>query len=218
MPDTSPAGVGKAPGPLPNFFVVGTAKSGSASLASFLDRHPDVCMCEAWEPNFFSSDQYYARGLDSYRSRYSHYDGERMIGEKSWRYSCSQTYPKALERMLGDIPSFKAIYVVRDPVKRALSMWRELRDAGQDAVPSDPNVALSTEGMIVDSCRYDRQIRRFEDAIGAENVRILFFEDMLDNPRAFYGEVCDFLQIERVSPRRRSTRTSHSARDPTARC
>ncbi|WP_340587911.1 sulfotransferase family protein [Erythrobacter alti] len=187
-------------GPLPNFFVVGTAKCATTSLARFFEQHPDVCFCQAHEPNFFAFDANYAKGLDFYRSRYSHYDGERAIGEKSWRYSCSATYPDALERMLAAVPMFKAIYVVRDPLPRALSMWRELRDGGQDILPADPNKALREANIVTDSMLYDSQIGRFEDVLGKDNVLIVFYEDFLDDPRGFYSQICEFLEIAGFYP------------------
>ncbi len=185
-------------GPLPNFFVVGTAKSGTTSLAEFLARHPEVCFCEAHEPNFFAFDHYYQRGLDAYRSRYRHFSGEKAVGEKSWRYSCAGTYPKALDRMVEAIPRFKVLYVTRDPVPRALSMWRELRDAGQDIIAADPNEALTSEGLVVDSSRYDAQIRRFEDAVGPDNVKVMLFEDYAQDSESFLRAVCAFLDIAEV--------------------
>ncbi|WP_164089002.1 sulfotransferase [Sphingorhabdus sp. YGSMI21] len=186
--------------PLPNFFVIGTAKCGTTSLAQFFEQHPDVCFCEAHEPNFFAFDHYFQRGLKAYRHRYRHYKGEKAIGEKSWRYSCKDNYPEARDRMLAAIPTFKVIYIVRDPLPRALSMWRELRDGGQDRIPADPNEALSNEGIVVDSSRYARQLDHFEQKVGQENCKVMFFEDMVADPDSFYAALCEFLGIATFLP------------------
>ena len=42
---------------LPNFFIVGAAKSGTTSLYHHLCQHPDVFMSPVKEPNFFSGDR-----------------------------------------------------------------------------------------------------------------------------------------------------------------
>jgi len=186
--------------PLPNFFVVGTAKCATTSLAQFFEQHPEVCFCRVHEPNFFAFDASYAKGLDFYRSRYSHFAGEPAIGEKSWRYSCVGTHPEALPRMVNDCGAFKALYVVRDPFPRAISMWREMRDAGNQRLPADPNKALRQANIIVDSSRYDTQIRRFEDALGEDNVRVVLFEDFVADPTSFYQTICDFLEISAFVP------------------
>ena len=52
-------------GPLPNFFIVGTAKTGSTSISNFFEQHPDVCFCRNFEPNFFAFDRLYSRGMES---------------------------------------------------------------------------------------------------------------------------------------------------------
>ena len=40
----------------PNFFLVGAAKSGTTSLSSWLDSHPDLYVSPIKEPNYFSTD------------------------------------------------------------------------------------------------------------------------------------------------------------------
>ncbi len=41
---------------LPNFIVIGAAKSGTTSIWSVLDRHPKVVVSDPQEPYFFRSD------------------------------------------------------------------------------------------------------------------------------------------------------------------
>ena len=186
---------------LPNFFMVGVARSASTSLAAYFKQHPDICFCRPHEPNFFAFDHEYKRGLDYYKSLYKHYGGEPVIGEKSWRYSCAGVYPAALSRILEVIPSFKAIYVVRDPVKRAVSLWSEMRDGGQGLLDADPNIAIARDPIIIDSSLYNTQIARFEETLGPENVLIVFYEDFVRGPDEYYRTICEFLQISVFQPK-----------------
>lgn len=112
----------------------------------------------------------------------------------------SEVYPEAFTRVTSLLPELKLIYMLRDPLPRALSMWREQRDAGQDPVPDKPDDALMTDPIIRDSCRYGSAYRRFADHYGAENIRILFFEDMKTDPAAFYADVTRFLEIAPFHP------------------
>ena len=41
---------------LPNFFIVGAAKSGTTSLYHHLCQHPDIFMSPVKEPHYFSRD------------------------------------------------------------------------------------------------------------------------------------------------------------------
>lgn len=183
---------------LPNFFVVGTAKTGSTTLANFFEQHQEVCFASNFEPNFFSEDKLYAQGLDTYSRLYSHYRGEKAVGEKSWRYSCSSVYPHTLDRMIRDLGVFKVIYIVRDPLPRALSMWRELRDGGADYVDANPDRALRTSELIIDSSRYWTQYMRFEQALGEQNTKIMIYEDLVADPTLFFSEICAFLGIRPI--------------------
>jgi hypothetical protein len=38
----------------PNFMIIGAAKSGTTSLADYLDQHPEIYMCPGKEPNYFA--------------------------------------------------------------------------------------------------------------------------------------------------------------------
>lgn len=185
---------------LPNFLVIGTAKAGTSSVAGYLERHPDVCFSRVQEPNYFAFDTQFARGESYYRSLYAHHVGEACIGEKSWRYSCNAVYPQAFTRLTMLLPKLKLIYVLRDPLPRAISMWRELRDSGQDEVSSDPNVALLTDPLIRNSMLYHETYRRFAGHYGADNLKIVLFEDLKSNPTEFYRNITDFLEIAPYNP------------------
>ena len=180
---------------LPNFLVLGTAKAGTSTLASYLARHPEVCFARIHEPNFFAFDVQFEKGHEFYRSLFTHRTTETRFGEKSWRYACHNVYPLAFTRIRAMLPELLLIYVLRDPLKRGISMWRELRDAGQDIVDADPEMALLTDPLISDSMRYASTYRRWADAYGTENVKIVFFEDLVNDPRTFYRSVTDFLGI-----------------------
>ena len=41
---------------LPNFFIIGAAKSGTSSLYMYLKQHPEIYMSPVKEPHFFSFD------------------------------------------------------------------------------------------------------------------------------------------------------------------
>ena len=187
---------------LPNFLVLGTAKAGTSTLASYLDQHPEVCFAQVPEPNFFVFDIQYAKGQSYYKSLFSHFSGEACRGEKSWRYACSASYPECFQRIRDMLPSLKLIYVVRDPLARGISMWRELRDSGQDIVSASPEGALLNDPLILDSMRYATTWRTWVDAYGEENMLLLFFEDLVASPEDFFNQVTDFLGIEQFKPER----------------
>ena len=40
----------------PNLFLIGFPKSGTTSIARYMDFHPDVTLCDPKEPHFFLDD------------------------------------------------------------------------------------------------------------------------------------------------------------------
>ncbi len=53
---------------LPNFLIIGAMKAGTTSLYSYLKTHPQVYMPVNKEPNFFSNEAEWKRGLGWYES------------------------------------------------------------------------------------------------------------------------------------------------------
>ncbi|MBK1633388.1 hypothetical protein CKO31_22070 [Thiohalocapsa halophila] len=95
----------------------------------------------------------------------------------------------------------KLIYVVSDPIARGLSMWRELRDAGQDQVARDVATALTGDSLILDSMRYHTQFSRYRSAYGAESMHLRFLEHLASDQGAAFDAVSDILGIRRFLPK-----------------
>lgn len=185
---------------LPNFLVIGSAKAGTSTLAKYLASHPEVCFAKSEEPNFFAIDKEFEKGLQYYSAEFEHYKGEKLIGEKSWRYSCSDVYPEAFSRLMTALPKLKLIYLLRDPLPRAISMWRELRDEGRYVVARSVAEALRSDPNINSTTRYFSIYQRFAEHYGTENLKIFFFEDLARDPAEFFREITQFLEIETVEP------------------
>ena len=53
---------------LPNFIIIGAAKSATTTLTTILPQHPDIFISKPKEPKFFG--RYYKKGWDWYASRF----------------------------------------------------------------------------------------------------------------------------------------------------
>ena len=114
-------GTGESPGRLPDFVIVGAAKSGTTTLREHLLRHPDVFMCQPNEPCFFDANANWSRGLDWYKGLFAPADDDQLLGESSTNYT---RYPQVLDvphRIHDAIPGAQLIYIMRDPVLRTYS-------------------------------------------------------------------------------------------------
>lgn len=135
----------------PNFFVVGAVKTGSTSLAYYLEQHPDIYISPIKEPHFFSKDIRSADFHPEYRRSVSinveAYLGKHVLSrmhvahiEDQSQYlelfrevkdekvvgelSMSYLYSNcAAENILRFDPDAKVVMVLRQPVERAYSHY-----------------------------------------------------------------------------------------------
>lgn len=180
----------------PNFLIIGTAKSGTTTLATQLCKHPSVGFASAKEPNFFAFDESYSKGLPFYENYFSHCANKKVIGEKSWRYSVGGIYPKARDRIVEHLPHARLVYIVRHPLARAESLWMELLSAGTDRVSTDFNKSVKTNPIFVDSTRYWTQLNKYRDYYRDDRILVLFYEDLAAEQLSVLSALFSFLNLE----------------------
>src|SRR5437660_11505590 len=99
-PRRAPTLTGERQGRVPDFFIVGHAKSGTTALYEMLRRHPQIFMPELKEPWFFASDmrpRFQPRRagvppqpLEQYRALFAGAAAVQRIGEASSSYLWSR--------------------------------------------------------------------------------------------------------------------------------
>lgn len=185
--------LGEVTGFLPNFFIIGAAKAGTTSLFYYLDQHPDIFMAEQKELHFFC-DPDYRDWLPLYLEQFP--VDAPVRGEASTLYTRSPAIPGVPERIASLVPDARLVYLVRDPVERALASWREERfhvterRPAEEAFrnPEDPHNAY------VAASRYAEQLQGYLDHFPAERVLVLdqrelatAAADVVDRVVAFLG-------------------------------
>lgn len=210
---------------LPNFLIIGAAKSGTTSLYEQLRRHPDVCMPpRRWkEPTFFSDGPggRWSRGLDWYRTLFSHHRGERAVGEASTSYTKAPFYGDAADKIAGVLPEVRLIYLVRDPVEQIISHYRHL--VFFEGVRTSFVEALENDGFLLESASYATQLEPYFERFPPDRIRVVPFERYVEDPVREARSLCRFLDIDdsielrlpaarNASSGRRLIRLVHSAR------
>jgi hypothetical protein len=146
---------------IPNFFIVGAARSGTTAVARYLAEHPQVYMSPIKEPSYFARGiipelqplnwERNQRGLDRYLDGpmferrggcvldwegylrlFRNAAGERALGEASTAYLIS---PEAPAEIFSAAPQARIIILLRDPIARVVSTYRMLRDGGSLRMP-----------------------------------------------------------------------------------
>ena len=93
---------------MPDFIVMGAMKSATSTLHEQLSEQEGFFMTEEKEPNFFSNDEIYAKGLEWYASLFANAAPGDLCGESSTHYTKLPTYPHTVARMRAALPQRQA--------------------------------------------------------------------------------------------------------------
>ena len=152
-------------GPAPDFIVIGAMRAATTSLHRMLDLHPEIAMSREKESDFFVAELNYRRGVEWYRGLFPAVGG--LHGESSTNYTKSSIFAGVPARIKSHYPGVRFIYIVRDPIARALSQLRFCASLGQD--PTDPILVRQA----VDASCYARQMDRFLAHFERERILVV---------------------------------------------
>ncbi len=138
--------------PLPDFLVIGTKRGGTTSLWRYLIQHPLVPrLFPAWntktshyfEENFHRGEAWYRSHFPTTRQRAAlqrRHGAPPKAGEAAPLY---MYHPLGSSRVATVMPGARIVVLLRDPVERAYSHWKERRTEGVE--PLDFAEALAAE-------------------------------------------------------------------------
>lgn len=167
----------------PNFLFIGPDKTGSSWLYELLRSHPQCFVPQCKDIYFF--DRHYGRGLNWYLSFFTDAPADaRAVGEISHDYLFSAP---AVDRIQHDLPGVKLLTSLRCPAERTFSHYLYLVRSGMTRLPFDEALAKFPE--LIDNSRYYHHLSRFFDKFAANQIKVLWFEDLQRDPQG-YGATC----------------------------
>jgi hypothetical protein len=138
---------------LPDFLIIGTAKSGTTTLYGWLTEHPFVAPAAQKEIHYFDYEWY--RGLDWYRSNFpsrqerdafaAEHGGPFVTGEASPTYISHEWAPG---RIAHTLPHVKLIVSFRNPVDRAYSQFQMSRREDEEPLDSFADAVAAEEDRL----------------------------------------------------------------------
>ncbi len=206
------------PGRLPDFFIVGHAKSGTTALYEMLKGHPQIFMPDSKEPWFFASElhertpprpQGTPQTLAQYRALFAAAHKQQRVGEASALYLWSRT---AAGRIAAVAPGAKVIAILREPASFLRSLHMQFVQAYVEDEP-DFKRALALEDdrragrhrsrhtywpqavLYSDHVRYAEQLGRYREHFGAEQMLVLIYDDLRADNDAAVRRVLGFLGV-----------------------
>ena len=209
---------------MPDFLVIGAARSATTSLHYYLDQHPGITMSRIKEPNHFAFDHAVdppAPLIDpaspivtksvpdrhAYEQLFSHAGSGDVLGEASPLYLYVREAPEQIRRALTDP---KLVAVLRNPVDRAYSHWLHIhRDRPEDAVAAFARGAeremaeppgyspYAGASHVLRMGLYDEQLQRHLDVFGPDALLVLSYDEVTARPGEALERICDHLGVAR---------------------
>ncbi|MFQ5516517.1 MAG: sulfotransferase domain-containing protein [Acidimicrobiia bacterium] len=182
--------------PYPDFLVIGAMKAGTTSLWQYLRSHASVFMPDSKEIHFFS--RHWDEGLDWYHAQFDAAGAGQTVGEASTTYSMFPRYEGVAARIGEVLPQVKLIYVLRHPMERIRSHWRDDTAKGLERRPIDR--AVLENPNYVDFTRYAMQIEQYMGHFDRHQMLIVGSDDLRNDRRRVLGDVFGFLGVADRTP------------------
>ena len=138
--------------------------------------------------------------LDAYLSLFDQGREAKAVGEASPAYL---PHPSAPRKIHQDCPDARIIVSLRNPIDRAYSHYTYNRMRYMENLPTfqqaldaevecrNPYYSIKYAGVGL----YSKYIRRYFETFGEERVKIVFFEDLVNDPRSVCREIFEFLDV-----------------------
>ena len=204
--------------PLPDFFVIGAPKAGTTALHAALTRHPQLYMSPVKEPKFFlcdgrpqpgggpgdahSSREWIWRS-DEYERLFDDAPPGSLRGESTPFYLADLT---AHRRIRQAVPEARLIAILRDPVDRAYSNWAHLWADGLETIEDfvaacaeEPHRTAAGWGPFwryLETGLYGHQLQHLYSVFPRDQVHVIRYKALVDEPGSTLDEVCRFLGVE----------------------
>lgn len=113
-----------------DFAVVGASKSGTTSLFHYLRAHPRIYLPPGKDLPFFAADEAFARGWPAaVEEHYAAAPSDALWGTVTPRY---MEHPRVPERLAGLMPEIRLVALLRNPIDRAFSQYRQQVRRGKE--------------------------------------------------------------------------------------
>ncbi len=170
-----------------DFVVIGAMRAGTTTLYDILSRHPDIAMSRDKETDYFIADKNHGRGLEWYNRQF---DPSRPLrGDISPNYSKAMDFPGVPRRLAELCPDARLIYVLRDPVSRAVSQYRHSWNMGLLRVRPEELNGSREYLSLINASSYAAQLDAWRAYFPADRILVIDFDAMLKDPQQHVDKI-----------------------------
>jgi Sulfotransferase family len=207
----------------PDFFIVGSPKTGTTALYEMLREHPQIYMPELKEPHFLADDlkprakfagerkeALLPQTLERYLALFDDAAPDQRVGEASTFYLWSRTAADSIADLQ---PQARVVAILRDPASFLYSLHLLFMRWGVEE-ESDLRKAISLESsrregknipprshrpqllQYSDHVCYVDQLRRYHARLPPDQILVLIYEDFRRDNEATVRSVLRFLDAD----------------------
>jgi hypothetical protein len=192
-------------GPRPNLFVIGAMKCATSSLHAYLGTHPAIFMSSPKEPSHFV-DREALHVLSPTLARWGYWRTEKylalfraagdavVIGESSTHYSKLPYARGVPQRIAAFNPDARFIYLMRDPLHRAISHYWHLAQAQRER--RDMLTAFREDPQYLAFSHYAMQLRPYFEVFGPERVKTVVTEELQADSLSTVQDIFRWLKVD----------------------
>jgi Sulfotransferase family len=205
-------------GRLPDFLLIGAPKAGTTALHAALARHPQLFLSRVKEPKYYlcgdSPPPSYRGPGDAHSNREWIWQRQRyldLFADAGQDQGAGESTPfylynrDARRRIAADVPNARLVTVLRDPVDRTYSNWMHLWADGLEPC-ADVVEACEREPQRIDAGwapfwhyrglgMYGRQLADLFRYFPREQVLVLRYRSLVEEPHTTLNKVCRFLGV-----------------------
>ncbi|MFT4804277.1 MAG: hypothetical protein ACI9YE_001479 [Psychroserpens sp.] len=203
---------------LPNFLIVGAAKSGTTSLHAYLSGHQDILMSTPKEPKYFSNRAndisfsgkgdigVYSSIVKSKTEYKNLFKSEREFiikGESS--ADTLYYYKKVIPLIQKELKEPYILILLRNPIQRAFSAYTHL-------IRDEREISSFEEGLLLESERkklgyefiwYYKEVGLYYNQVKSyienfKNCKVILFDDLNKDSQLVVDDTCDFLKLTKI--------------------
>ena len=182
----------------PDYIGIGAMKAATGWIFKCIELHPEVGDSE-WskELHFFTKPYNYEKGIEYYYSIFSQHPEGKIKGEYTPAYMASPQVSSLIHKHL---PNVKLIACLRNPAERAYSHYRyNIQERGRYRIYKNFEDTIRKDELIIERGFYYKQLKPYFDLFPRENILILFFEDIKNNPKEIIHRLYKFLGLKNTN-------------------
>ncbi len=204
--------------PIVDFLIIGAMRAGTTTLYQDLARQPGAFFPAGKEPgNLARGSVTSSEGRSEYSMLFSRARAGQLKGDASTIYSKRPLSEGTAERALEIAgPSLRIVYMVREPIARIISHYKNAFSKGETTASFENEV--TTVPDYVDYSRYAWQLEPWLEAFGPANIKVVSSDDYSTRRGPTFGGVVSFLGLEgpvrEPDPSKRYNQSSRSRTIP----